>query len=104
METLKDRILKNGIDLQKIKAVVYKSPHAKEQIQTSKSYIFIQCAKKKKDIWDVIKEEIEGVKKQTGITPNLRELAIGTLYLAWEDIEKNDEQRRLEIYKNSKTE
>lgn len=104
MEIMKNIMLKNGINLEEITEFFYKynsKENAQESIKASRAYILIMCNKQRKRIWDVVQETMTEDYANKEFSENQKTMAKASLLLAWEDLEKNDEQLCLEIQKNA---
>jgi len=104
MEVMKDIMSKNGIDLDQIRKSFYEvgGDNCDDSIKKSKAYIIIMCSRQKKTMWDFVRDEMAEVNSDKDYSDYQKTMANSALLLAWEDLEKNDEELCSDIHHNAK--
>ncbi len=106
MKVMKDIMLQNGIDLDKIRTDFFASEkrgdNCKESIKGSKMFIVSMCKSKEISIWDCVKEEQKDLDNDTSFTEYQKMMAKASLLLAWEELERDEHDLCLELHANSK--
>jgi hypothetical protein len=105
MESMKDIMLKNGIDLETIRKEFYAScDDCIGSINTSKGYIVVMCHRNKLSIWDLVKHDLDRIDNDDDFTDYQKEMTKASLLLAWEDLEKDNAAVSIKINKYSRPE
>lgn len=104
MRIIKEFMLKNGIDLNEIKKVFFKSgENCIDSINASKSLIILLCNFEQKDIWDIVKNYSLEIDTDDNFSDYQKTIMKASLLLAWEELEEKEEELCLQIYNNSKS-
>jgi len=102
MKIMKELLQENGVDLEEIRKEFFASgDDCEKSIKDSRSYIVIMCKRKKKSMWDFVRDEMTDIEKDEGFTEYQKAMTKTSLLLAWEYLEKNDEQLCFDIHRNA---
>lgn len=97
---MKDLMLKNGTDLDKIRKDFFASgDNCSGSIENSKTYIIAACKSKKKSIWDFVRDEKTEIDNDKDCTQYQKMMAKASLLLAWEELERDNEELCFELQK-----
>lgn len=104
MDTIKKILSNAGIDLELIKKDFFSSgDNCEESIKNSKDFIIAMCMADKKTIWDVVSEQQKEIDSDKDFTDYQKAMVKASLLLAWEELERDEEQLCLDIYNQSKS-
>ena len=99
---MKDLMLKNGTDLEQIRKDFFASgDDCNGSIQSSKMFIVEMCNVEKKSIWDFIRDHQSKIDNDKDFTDYQKMMCKASLLLAWEELERDDEELCIELHKYS---
>ena len=97
---MKDLMLKNGTDLEQIRKYFFASgDNCTDSIKSSKAYIIAMCNSAKKSIWDLVRDEQVEIDNDKDYTDYQKMMTKASLLLAWEELERDNEEICFELQK-----
>ena len=103
MEAMKNIMLKNGIDLEQMRKEFFASgDDCNGSIKSSKLFIINMCKATYQSIWNVVSEQQTQIDNDKNFTEYQKRMSKTSLLLAWEELERDEQELCLELHTNSK--